>query len=131
MTVAAGKLANQSREDIAKAAGCTLRHVRRLEDEPETQLLARDMLKPHERKLKKLVDKALVSISRSLDAKLKTVYDHRAQMIAAGRLREYLELLRVDARELADADAEGLPQFTWEEFMLIYRRKSVSGGVQE
>jgi len=113
--IAAGKIAGKSNRQIAQDAGCSERHVDRVAAEPATKDLVRDLLRPHEQRLKRALTMALDAIDRGLVAKLKTPHDHGAQLSAAGSLREFLELLRVNPKELVEAGQQP-PQFTWEEF---------------
>lgn len=124
--VAAGKIAGKSSEQIATEAGCSERHVKRLAAEPETKIVVRDLLSKHQAKLKRLVEKSLTSIERSLDATPNsTKHDHRTQLAGAAELRAWASLLKGDVKTLAESgDLGGLPQVTWEEFQLIYRRRT-------
>jgi hypothetical protein len=45
--VAGGRIQGKAPAAIAREAGCSIRHVRRLSVEPETQLLIRDLLAPY------------------------------------------------------------------------------------
>lgn len=88
------------------------------------------MLSKHEAKLKRLVEKSLTSIERALDAKPNsTKHDHNIQLRAAAELRSWADLIETDVKSLVQqGDDGGLTQVTWEEFQMIYRRRTETGG---
>jgi len=122
-TVAAGVALGASAHAIAKAAGCSKRHVETLAAEPETQLLVTEALRPHRDALKKLIPKALRVIERGLTARIQVSgADHRTQLLAARRLENYLKL--AEGNPLETSGGRGRTgMVTWHEFTLMYQER--------
>jgi hypothetical protein len=118
--VAKGVAEGKSATAIAKEAGCKRRHVERLKQEPETQLLITEMLRPHRRKLEKLVEGALAVVGAGLKAKVGTRVDHEIRLRSVGRVKQLLELAQGGQVE---KPSEGAGLVTWEEFVVLYRKK--------
>lgn len=118
--VAAGVVAGKKPTAIAREAGCKTRHAQRLADEPATQFLITEMMRPHHKKLAKLVEKSITAVSLALGAKTTDKHDHSARLRAVGRTKQLLELAQGQAAE--GAGEGGL--VTWEEFTLLYRKRT-------
>ena len=128
-TVAKGIVAGKSTKRIAKEARCSQRHVTRLAAEKPTQFLIAEMMRPHRAKLEKLATKAIGAIEKAMTAKVGDVADHKARLWGVDRYREMLDLAQGKAQ--AQAPDTG-PQFTWEEFVVLYRsRKETHGAATE
>jgi hypothetical protein len=117
--VARGVIAGRSTKAIARAAGCTERHVQRLADEPETQFLITELMRPHRRKLDKLATKAIAAVEKALAANKTDKADHTARLRAVERFGELAEM----AQGLAQAPPASDPTVTWEEFVVMYRSR--------
>jgi hypothetical protein len=124
-TVAKGVVAGKPTRAIAKKAGCTTRHVERLANEPETQFLITDALRPHHKKLAKLAGKAITAVTTALGAKRSDSADHVVRLRAIERYGDLLEFAQGKPKESQESDGA---QFTWEEFVLLYRRKTTDAG---
>lgn len=122
--VAKGVVAGKKVRAIAAEAGCNTRHVQRLRDEPATQFLITDLMKPHRAKLAKLVDKSITAVGLALVAKTTDKHDHMARLRAVGRTKQLLEMAEGTKPE-PGADAG---QVTWEEFTVMYRRRTEGAG---
>jgi hypothetical protein len=118
--VAKGALAGKPLAAIAKAAGCSKRHVQRLEREPETQFLIVEALRPHRAVLTKMAGKALRVIERAFMARKTDGADRIVQLRAVERYHEMMDLAQGTAKP---PDQEDRGQVTWEEFVVMYRAR--------
>jgi hypothetical protein len=121
--VAKGALAGQPLGVVAKAAGCSKRHVQRLEREPETQFLISEALKPHRQQLARLAPKAIRVIERAFTARKTDGADRIVQLRAVERYRELMDLAQGTAKPPTDA---GSGMVTWEEFVVLWRGRKES-----
>src|ERR1039458_6028901 len=74
--VAFARLAGQGTSATDRQIGCSERYVRRLAEEPETQFLITETLRPHIAKLLQLMPKALAVIEEAMSAMKKEGPDH-------------------------------------------------------
>ena len=122
IAVAKGVAAGKSATAIAKDAGCKRRNVERLKQEPETQLLITEMMRPHRQQLEKLVDSALKAVAAGLRATTaRKRPDHEIRLRSVGRVKQLLELAQ---GERVEKPTETTGLVTWEEFVLLYRRRT-------
>ena len=122
--VARGVAAGKNTRAIAREAKCSQRHVQRLSEEPETKLLIAETLRPHHKRLVKLVERALIAIERGLKAKKKTTEDHFTQLRATERVAQYAELAQGGA---ATAETGGEVLLTWEQLCTLMKAKEKNG----
>lgn len=121
--VAAGTIAGKDTKAIAKAAGCTERHVLRLAREVETKFIVANALAPYREQLRKMAGKAVRVVDRAFLARKTDKADRMTQLRAVERFGDLLELASGDTRNVGrDADA-GRHLVTWEEFVLIGRQR--------
>ena len=122
--IARGLVRGRTDASIAKEAGCSTRHVRRIMQETQTKLLITELMAPHRRALAKCIPDAITAISRSLHAKKQTTIDHYAQLQGAAKLQDYLELAQGKIAEAVSTEQHGV---TWEQFCVLYAaRKTTS-----
>jgi len=121
--VATGAVAGKPTRAIAREAGCTPRHAQRLASEPATQFLITEALRPHRARLTKLAGQALAVVASGLRAKKKTPIDHFTRLRSVERLGDLLELAQ--GKKTEDLEA-ARPQWTWEEFVVLYRAGGTS-----
>lgn len=117
--VAAGVIAGKPTGEIARDAKCDARHVERLANEPATRFLIADAMAPHRERLTRLAGKAVAAVAGALGAKTTDKADHMARLRAVGRFGDLCKL----AQGVEEADAASARQFTWEEFLIVWRRR--------
>jgi len=117
--VAGALVAGKPLGAAAQAAGCSKRHVQRLEREPETQFLIAEALRPHQKLLTKMAGKAIKAVERSLTARKTDGADRIVQLRAVERYGELMALAQ--GKETAAAERDGL--VTWEEFVVLFRSR--------
>lgn len=122
--VAEGIVAGKSSRAIAAEAGCDARHVQRLAEEPATQFLVTDILRPHRERLARLAATAVTAVARALVAKDGKKADHIVRLRAIGRYGQLLELAQ--GGKVETPAAENGPMVTWEEFVVLYRSRKES-----
>lgn len=123
-TVVRGVVAGKRTPTIAKEAGCSERHVERLAAEPGTQFLIAEALRPYTDDLCELVGNAIKVVKSAMVAKKKDTADHIVRLRAVERYGELLEYAQGKPTEDAGSTT---PQLTWEEFVVMYRKGTLSG----
>jgi hypothetical protein len=127
--VAKGVVAGKPIKTVAREAKCSTRHVERLAAEPATQYLITAALRPHQAKLTKMVERMITAVNVALVAKKEDTQDHIARLRAVERGRDLLELAQ--GKPSADVEQQGPALVTWEEFLVLYRRKEQRGNTEE
>jgi hypothetical protein len=118
--VAGGVIAGLDSAGIAKAAGCKARYAQRLANDPETQFLIAEALAPHRAKLALMAQRAVYAVDTALLAKKTDKADHITRLRAVERYGDLLGLAQGKPREAAE---ERL-QVTWEQFTLMYEKRT-------
>ena len=90
--VAGALVAGKPLGAAAQAAGCSKRHVQRLEREPETQFLIAEALRPHQKLLSKMAGKAIKAVERAFTARKTDGADRIVQLRAVERYGELMAL---------------------------------------
>ena len=124
--VAFARLAGQGTRATARQIGCSERYVRRLAEEPETQFLITEALRPHIAKLLQLMPKALAVIEEAMSAMKKEGPDHLTMPDYLTRLRaveRFCKLLEMAQGELPETGDDASRQWTWEEITELYRSR--------
>jgi len=129
--VAVGAILGKTAKEISTAAGCSPRHAARIANEPETQYLITEALRPHQKQLDKLAYNVLKAIEGGLKAKKSTVIDHFTRLKAAERWCELAGLAQGGKPAELPQETGGLPHLTWEEFVILYGRRVVSVGEEQ
>jgi hypothetical protein len=117
--VAAGAIAGAPAPKIAKKAGCSTRHVQRLANEPETQSLIAEAMRPVRDQLRLMAKRAVDAVERAMRAQKKTKADHFTQLRAVERFGDLIELAEGERRSDSRASGAGRRLVTWEEFLII------------
>lgn len=120
--VASGAVAGKRTNAIARDAGCTPRHAQRLANEPATQFLITEALRPHRARLEKLATRVVAVVASGLNAKVGRKIDHFTRLRAVERYADLLGLAQ--GKKTEEQDTSG-PMVTWEAF-LIMRAKGIS-----
>ena len=121
--IAKGVVAGKSAKAIATEAGCTRRHVERLKDEPATAFLITEIMRPYHERLQKM---ALVAI-QAVESAMKATHDgclpdHDVRLRGVRRYRDLAELAQGKPSDQAE---QGTGLVTWEEFEVLYRKRTV------
>ena len=124
--VAAGAIAGKTTRRIAKEADCSPRHVTRLVQEPETQFLISETLRPFQRKLAMMAAAAIRAVERGFVAKRTDRSDHIAQLRAVERYGDLLELAAGDTRSAGRAGDGVHVMVTWTQFMSIKEEREAA-----
>src|ERR1043165_2348703 len=103
-TVAAGKLAGRPASETAKAAGITLRSVRRLQNDPEVKFIITEALKPQQERLRHLGALVVGAIEGALHATKEDEADHVARLRAVER---YADVIALAQGKVVEEQAEG------------------------
>jgi hypothetical protein len=117
-------LAGKPAAAVAKAAGCSKRHVQRLEREPETQFLIEQALRPHQKLLTTMAGKAIRAVERALTARKTDSADRIVQLRAVERFGELMALAQ--GKDRPEQHERGM--VTWEEFLVLYKARKESHG---
>jgi len=122
-TVAKAAIAGKGTKVVAKEAGCSVRHVQRLQAEPETQFLITEALAPQRDELRKLATQVISAIGGALKATKTDKADHAARLRAVARYNDVVELAQ---GKVSEANEQGPMKVTWEEFCLMYKARKVT-----
>jgi hypothetical protein len=119
--VAKGKVAGTKTKKIAAEAGCHPRHVERLSHDPATQILVAQLMRPYHDELASIVERSILAVNEALIAKTQRGKpNHEIRLRAVGRASELLHLAQGDK----PADPATVGMVTWEEFVVMYRRRT-------
>src|ERR1039457_4394156 len=118
--VAFARLAGQGTRATARQIGCSERYVRRLAEEPETQFLITEVLRPHIAKLLQLMPKALAVIEEGMSAMKKDRVNHLTRLRAVERFCKLLEMAQGQEQKKGKPTAG---RMTWEEFVEMYEAR--------
>ena len=124
--VAFARLAGQGTRATARQIGCSERYVRRLAEEPETQFLITETLRPHIAKLLQLMPKALAVIEEAMSAMKKEGPDHLTMPDYLTRLRAVERFCKLLEMAQGKEQEKGTPtagQMTWEELTEDYEAR--------
>jgi hypothetical protein len=118
--VAAGAIFGAAAKEIAKAAGCSERHVNRLAAQPETQFLIAKALEPYHAELRLMAKRAVAAVKRGMTAQKKTKADHFTQLRAVERFGDLMELAGTGQKnDVLAKSGKGRLLVTWEQFVEI------------
>jgi len=126
--VAAGKMSGRSIKYIAKDAGISEREAYRVAAEPETRLIIQTMMEPYRKQLERLAERAIAAVDVALQANKDDVADHPTRLRAIGRFKQLAEMA---AGQRSEDHAGGEQIITWEQFVVLYRKRNEGAAAQE
>lgn len=119
MIVASGLVNGKSAKQLARDAGCSVDHAKRLAADVGTAIIVTQLLARHRKKLEDITERCVDVVEAGLQANRKDPEDHGVRLKAVERARDLLEM--------AEGKQQGvstLPGGTMEELLVIYRRIS-------
>ena len=88
-----------------------------------------EALRPHSAKLTRMVGRMIAAVDVALLAKKTDKQDHIARLRAVERGRDLLEMAQ--GKPSAEVEQQGPALVTWEEYLVLYRRKEQRGNTEE
>lgn len=121
--IARGIVAGKSTKAIAQEAGCNPRHAMRVAQEPATEFLITEIMRPYHARLAKLAQVAIQAVESAMKATHDgCLPDHDVRLRGVRRYRDLAELAQ---GRPSDQQEQTSGLVTWEEFEVLYRKRTI------
>lgn len=121
--IARGLVKGKSTKAIAKEAGCNRRHAARIAQEPATEFLIAEIMRPYHERLARMAKVAIDAVESAMKATHDgCLPDHDVRLRGVRRYRDLAELAQGKPTDQTET-TPGL--VTWEEFEVLYRKRTV------